>query len=242
MARPDARLEARLASYAEDVTQALGHQVVSVVLYGSAAGHDWIAGHSDVNTAIVVATVTPAVLNALVPIVARWRGRGFAVPLLIDREYLARARDVFAVELDDIRLQHRLLAGVDVFAELVSTRDALRRECEYEARGKLLRLRTMYLVHADSPETLRRMMHRSLTSFLTLLRHFLRLQGREGQTAYDAVVRDGELVLGSLPGIRRLLARRQRGDTTTGAHPAAEFAEYLADIERLVAAVDALSA
>ena len=188
----------------------------------------------------MVDQVTPAVLDALVPLVARWRSRGFAVPLVIDREYLARARDVFPIELDDIRLQHRLLAGTDVFSGPLSALDVLRRECEYEARGKLLRLRTMYLVHAGSPETLGRMIVRSLTSFLTLLRHFLRVSGREAPAGYDAVVRVGEGVLGPLPGIRRSLARRQRGDAAGADLTASDFAEYLADIERLVAAVDAL--
>ena len=242
MAGPDPRLEAHLTSFASAVTAALGGRVVAVALYGSAAGRDWVAGHSDVNTAIVVDAVTASVLEALVPLVARWRSRGFAVPLVIDREYLARARDVFPIELDDIRLQHRLLAGTDVFTELVSTREILRRECEYEARGKLLRLRTMYLVHAESPETLARMIQRSLTSFLTLMRHFLRVQGGEVAPGYDAVVQAAEKVLGPLPAMRRSLARRQRGDTSVAVDPTREFLAYQSEVERLVQAVDALGA
>ena len=72
MAGPDARLEARLTAFAAEVTQAVGGRVTAVVLYGSAAGRDWVAGHSDVNTAIVVDAVTANVLDALVPLVARW--------------------------------------------------------------------------------------------------------------------------------------------------------------------------
>lgn len=242
MAGPDARLEGRLRSFADEVTQALGARVVCIALYGSAAGRDWVAGSSDVNIAIVVDVVDARVLDALVPLVARWRNRGFAVPLLIDREYLARARDVFPIELDDIRLQHRVLAGTDVFDAALSPIELVRRECEYEARGKLLRLRTMYLVHAESPETLGRVVQRSLTSFLTLLRHFLRVRGREVPAGYDAVVRIGEEVLGPLPGLRRSLAQRQRGDTFAVELPATDFAEYLRDVERLVVAVDALGA
>lgn len=242
MAVTDGRFEGRLESYAAEVATALGPRLVCVALYGSAVGRDWIVGHSDINTAIVVDAVATPVLDALVPVVARWRTRGFALPLVVDREYLARARDVFPIELDDLRRQHRVLHGEDVLATLQTDPEAARRECEYEARGKLLRLRTMYLAHAESPETLSRLMHRSLTSFLTLLRQLLRVRGQEVGDGYELVLGAGERALGPLPAIRAGLARRGRGDTSTPADAARAFTAYLADVERLVAAVDELGA
>src|SRR5207247_2239515 len=82
-----------------------------LVLHGSAAGDEWVAGRSDLNTALVVPCVTLAVLERLAPLVARWRERGFALPVVMDYEYLRRARDTFPMALDDISRQHRLLVG-----------------------------------------------------------------------------------------------------------------------------------
>ena len=77
MPRPDARTERRLSAFARELEEALGGQLVSVVLHGSAAGEEWVAGRSDLNIAIVVPRVTAEVLEALAPVVGRWRRHGF---------------------------------------------------------------------------------------------------------------------------------------------------------------------
>jgi hypothetical protein len=184
MARLDARAEAQIVAFTDEVRAALGDRLVALVLHGSAAGDDWVAGRSDVNTAIVVPRLDVAVLELLAPLVARWRQRGFALPVLMDREYLAGARDTFPMELDDIRRQHRVLAGEDVFADFVLDARALRRECEYEARGKLLRLRALFLETARTPAAIESLMASSVKSFLIVLRHLLRLRGADHQHGY----------------------------------------------------------
>lgn len=233
-------LESDLTAYTDDVRSAVGADLVGLVLYGSAAGGDWVAGRSDVNTAVVVRRVTIATLDALVPVVARWRPRAFALPLVVDPEQLDRSRDVFPMEIDDIRRQHRLLAGSDPFDGLATESSALRRECEQEARGKLLRLRAMYLEHAGAPPELGRLLVESCKSFVILLRHVLRLHGIDAPQAYAAVVDAGESAFGPLPAVRRVVAERTRSAPGEPLHKL--FAAYLADVERIVAAVDSLGA
>ena len=241
MARPDARAEAQIAAFTAEVRSALGDQLVSLVLHGSAAGEDWVAGRSDVNTAIVVPRVTLDVLEALAPLVARWRPRGFALPVLMDREYLAGARDTFPMELDDIRREHRVLAGSDAFATVEIDPAALRRECEYEARGKLLRLRALFLDTARTPAALEQLMVGSLKSFAIVLRHLLRLRGGEGPHRYGDVLAAGERAVGPLPTMRKLLGHRA-GESRVGAGTLrAEFGAYLGEVERIVEAVDAIA-
>lgn len=242
MPRPGASVEAQIADFTRDVQAALGDRLLSLVLYGSAAGDDWVTNRSDLNVAVVVPRVTLEVLEALVPVITRWRGKGFALPLVADREYLESARDVFPMELDDIRRQHRVLAGTDVFATATVEPAALRRECEHEARGKLLRLRALFLESAATPAALERLMIESLKSFLVVLRHLLALRHAEIPAGYGGVLAAGEAVLGPLPTMRRLLAHRA-GDTRLGAQALrAEFGAYLDEVERIVAAVDTLDA
>ena len=242
MPRPDAAIEAQIAAFTRDVQAALGDRLRSLALYGSAAGEDWIANRSNLNVAIVVARVTPDVLEALVPVVARWRGKRFALPLIVDHEYLEAARDAFPMELDDIRRQHRVLAGADPFATLVVERAALRRQCEHEARGKLLRLRAQFLDAAPRAAALEQLMIESLKSFLVVLRHLVRLRGGGDVHEYREVLAAGAQLLGPLPVMQRLLDHRAGGTRLGAAALRAEFGAYLGEVERVVAALDALDA
>jgi hypothetical protein len=233
--RAGARLERDLAAFAAAVEAALGDALLCLVVHGSAAGDDWVPGRSDVNTAVVVPRVTLGVLEALAPVAARWRRRGFAVPLVVERDFVGRAADTFPMELADIHHQHRLLAGFDLFATLATDRAALRRECEREARGKLLRLRALFLAAASDARALDDLMVDSVKSFLVLLRHLARLRGHEPGPRYEDALAAGEALLGPLPALRGLLARR--GGAASSRVP---FGSYLEEVERIVAAVDGL--
>ncbi len=228
-----------LTRYAEDVRTALGDGCVAVVLYGSAAGVDWIPGRSDLNTAIVLRRASVAALDALAPVIGRWRNRGFALPVVLDHEQVERARLLFPMELDDIKRQHRVLAGSDPFAAIATDEAALQRECAQEAFGKLLRLRAFYLEHAADAAALGRMMTESLKSFLTVIRHLLRLRGSQVPLAYDAALAAGEAAVGPLPAMRQVLTYR-RDASAADADRLRELAgAYVDEVERVVAAVTA---
>src|SRR5262245_12677861 len=242
MARPDDRLERQIATYTGEVTHALGPRLLCLAVYGSAAGSDYFAPNSDVNVAVIVPAVTIDVLEALAPVVVRWEKRRFATPLLIERDFLRNARDAFPMELDDMRRQHRLLAGADLLADLPIDRGALRRQCEKEARGKLLRLRALYLATSGAPSALERLMLESLKSILIFLRHLLRLQGHDPGTSYREVLAMGQEVLGPLPLMSRLLDHREGVTRLVPRALRLEFREYLGEVERIVDALDTLDA
>src|SRR5213593_438174 len=75
MPRSGARAEQEIATFTKEVCAALGEELVCLALHGSAAGDEWVAGRSDVNTALIVPRMTFAVLERLAPVVARWRQR-----------------------------------------------------------------------------------------------------------------------------------------------------------------------
>jgi hypothetical protein len=144
------------------------------------------------------------------------------------------------MEFADIRAQHRVLAGRDLFAGLALDRDAIRRECEREARGKLLRLRARFLDAAEHAAALEQLMVESLKSFLIVLRHLLRLRGVDVGQAYPAVLAAGEQLLGPLPEMRRLLAHRAGDRPLDQQTLRTHFAAYLGEVERIGASVDTL--
>jgi predicted nucleotidyltransferase len=236
MSERDARREQNLSRFAEEVRAVLGDACVGVILYGSAAGVDWVPGRSDVNTVVILRRASVAELDALAPVIARWRRRGFALPVVLDGEQVEHARLLFPMELDDIKRQHRVLVGVDPFAGIATDEDALRRECAQEAFGKLLRLRAFYLEHSGDAAALGRMMTESLKTFLIVVRHLLRLRGSDVPHAYEAALTAGEAAVGPLPAMRQVLAHRG-GASAKGARLRALAGQYVDEVERVVAAV-----
>jgi hypothetical protein len=242
MGQPDERLERQISTFASEVSAALGDRLVCLALHGSAAGDDYVELRSDVNSVVVVQSVTMDCLDALAPVVARWERRRFGIPLVIDEAFIERGSDTFPMELEDIRRQHRVLSGRDVLTSIHIDPTALRRQCEQEARGKLLRLRALYLSTSGAPSALERLMLDSLKSILILLRHLLRLRGEDVGQSYTQALTQGAAVLGPLPLMQSLLDHR-RGLTRLvprGLH--AQFRAYLDEVERIVGALDALGA
>ena len=105
---------------------------------------------------------------------------------------LQHSADIFAIELRDLKVAHRILLGEDVIASLHVPMDLHRLHVERELRNNTLRLRQHYLMHpADSRKTLE-LMTSSISTFAALFRHALialgriHLQPSEGQwTAWD---------------------------------------------------------
>ena len=237
----DAITERHLTDFAAQVQSRLGPRLVCLAVYGSAAGGEWVPDRSDVNVVVVVDDVSLDVLDALAPVVAA-RPHVLALPLVLDPEYLARARDTFPMELTDLARRHRVLAGEDVLRGVTVDAGALRRQCEQEARGKLLRLRALYLQTAGDHVALERVMLGALKSFLLLLRHLLELRGAPPVDVYEAVLTAGEAAIGPLPVMRSLYAHRTGTAPLTPATLRTEFRGYLDEVGRIVAALDELDA
>ena len=84
---------------------------------------------------------------------------------------------MFPLELLDLRQRHRTLAGAELFAAVAVDRECVRAECEREAKGKLLRLRALYVELAGSTRELHALMLDSRKSFLHVMRGLLFLVG-----------------------------------------------------------------
>jgi hypothetical protein len=240
MTTPSEQVVRAVESFADEVQTALGDALLGLHLYGSAAGGDFVSGRSDVNVMIVVRAVSRTTLDALASLLPPWRRRGFALPLVVDEDFLERARDAFPIELDDARRCHRTLVGPDVLATIRVDRAHLRRQCEQEARAKQLRLQTLYLDAAARGDDLDRLLVESIKTFLVILRHVLHLRGDDAPFAYDEVLAAGERWLGPLPSFHRVLAHRRGADHLSRHALLDEFGRYLADVERIVGAVDTL--
>jgi predicted nucleotidyltransferase len=169
---------------------ALGENLVSLVLFGSAARGTHVEGRSDLNLLLVVRDATVARLHAATPVIAEWSKAGEPPPLIFAESEWRASADVFPIEIEDMREAHRVLAGRDVLDGLPTRRADLRRELEHVVRGKVLRLRTEYAAAAADGKALGRLLVHSAGTFFILFRAVLRLTGGVPPQDQAALVRE----------------------------------------------------
>jgi hypothetical protein len=238
----DSYREKMLVRFTQELRQLLQNELVAVALYGSGAGANFVPEVSDLNIAIVVKEVRFEILQKLQPQVTGWHKQGFALPLLLDREFLQRARDVFPMEFHDIKEQHRLLWGENIFRDLEIDSRHLRFQAEHEARSKLLRLRALYLECADDLPRLQALMLDSLKTFLVIMRNLVRLHGQAGLLSYSDVLNQfGRHFQCAFPYMHQLIAIRAGQQQWPATSIVNFFHEYLEEVQQVISVIDQLS-
>lgn len=213
-----------------ELKTALGDELRTLVVYGSAAGADFDRTRSDVNFAAVLDPLEFAHLERAAQWWARWHRRRVAAPLLLSASDLARSRDVFPLELLDIQARHRTLAGAELFAELAIAPECVRAACVREAAGKLVRLRELYLELAGSARYRRALMLDSRKTFLHVMRGLLHLRGEPWSERAAAVVTAFERHYSCHLPVLQALAR-----PAPEAPIESRFRDYLREVETIAA-------
>lgn len=170
---------------------ALGDPLEAIVLYGSAASGEQVAGRSDVNVMVVARLYHMATLHTLGPTMRAWQEAGNPPVLMLTRDEWLGSADIFPMEYADLLERHRVLHGaLPLDGVRVRTAD-LRLQVEQEAMGKLLRLRRGIMVAGDDLAAQQELLRASVSSLLVIFRGVLRLHGtvppRDAQQVVDAV-------------------------------------------------------
>ena len=118
-----------------------------------------------------------------------WRRLGHPLPVYFTVEELSDAADVFPIEFHQANARI-VLFGKDPFEFVKLSNIHLRHQAEYELRSKLIQLRRLYIPASVSIEKLCDLMTESLSSFASLFRAVLILNGKEAPIAKPDCVRE----------------------------------------------------
>lgn len=232
-------MQTALDQITERLKAALGDRLVTVILYGSAAGDDYQKGFSDFNILSVLSEITPRELAKLAPVFRWWREQGNPAPLLLTRNEVETSTDCFAIEFHDIKARYQVLYGADVIAGLKVDDSFYRAQVEHELRAKLLRLRHKVAGVLGDRQLLCRLLADSVSTFSVLFRHALLLHGVAAPAGKREVMASAAefFHLDRRP-FEQLLALRdgKSGDTDLEKL----LAEYMAQIAIVIDAVDIL--
>ena len=168
-----------IEEFGKRVEEALGGRLISLLLYGSAARSGGSSGKPrGANTLLICEPVDPSVLAALEAPTAAWTRSSHPAPIVLSLREWRTSSDAFAIEYEDIRAAHRLIAGRDPWNGISVRREDVQRQLEQELMGKLVRLRQAYLAAAGDRRRLTLLVTQSASGFFTMLRTLLRLMGK----------------------------------------------------------------
>lgn len=169
--RPE--MEAKLRELIERLKVAAPNNLKAIVLYGSAVTTEFLAQHSDLNVLCLVDRAGSAELEALHPVAEWWTQAGNPAPLVFTSDELHHSADVFAIELLDMKLRHRILLGEDFLVNFEVPLVLHRLQVERELRTNWLRLRQAILAASYKKKIHLSIMLSSVSAFCALFRHAL---------------------------------------------------------------------
>lgn len=166
------RIQERLDPFVTRIKFAAGPNLMSVIVYGSAATGDVPDKYSDINLLCVLRSASTDQLRKVAPVVSWW-GSSFRdkPPLFVTLDELRNSADVFAIEMLDVKANHRVLYGDNPVTAIDVPMNLHRVQVEHELRTMVLRLRQQFLLTPDDEAMMEQVLAKSLSGMVTLLRH-----------------------------------------------------------------------
>ena len=233
------QIQSQLEQLCQQFKEAIGDELISVVLYGEAVRDQQVA-HADINLLIVLRQVTLDLLDQLaIPLQVSSRQVRLST-MVLSRENLLRSTDVFPIKFLDMQHHHRLLCGEDVLADLKISRDHLRLRCEQELKNLMIRLRQLYLRRHAYGEQIEQTLTRVIESFMLALGTLVELKqsvaAPRGEAMLDAAT---ELGLDMEP-VRTILGLRDGNVQADSASLKQLYASFMQVVQRAAELADSL--
>ncbi len=233
------KAEEQLTELVSRLKKAAEANLLSVILYGSAATEEFHPKHSDLNVLCILRDLDSEKLSKLHDASKWWAKKGHPAPLFFTLNELHHSADIFAIELLDIKEARRVLFGEDVIATLHVPKDLHRHHVEREFRNNTVRLRQHYVTQGgDSRKTLQLMLS-SVSTFTALFRHALIALGEESPQGKRATVERAGSVLGfDASPFLTVLDVREGSRRERDVDAEAAFAKYLNAVVKATEEVD----
>jgi len=164
-----------------------GDKLRCVVLYGSAAVESPAPAGADQNVLVLVDAINPVQLEALGATTRAWLDAGNPPPLELTVTEWERSADIFPMEYADIFERHRVLYGT-LPPGVSYTRHDLRRQAEFEAMGKVLRLRQGIMHAGTDVKRQIELLRASHSTLMVIFRAVVRCVGEQAPPQREALI------------------------------------------------------
>ncbi|TYB31082.1 MAG: hypothetical protein FXF47_05870 [Candidatus Mcinerneyibacterium aminivorans] len=158
----------------ESVLSIFQQNLHSTYLYGSAANKQ-NDKNADINILILLKKSNYSQIENSAKFFKKWKRKIKTTPLIFDVEYLKASLDIFPIEFNDIKYNHKLIVGKNIFEEIKIDNKNLRLQCEQEIKGNLIHLESVYMLNYKKYKKLKKAMLEGLSSYAAVFRNILRL-------------------------------------------------------------------
>ncbi|HID30443.1 MAG TPA: hypothetical protein EYP19_10635 [Desulfobacterales bacterium] len=225
----------------DDYRRLFAEDLISVIVYGSAASGDCIPGKSDINFMMVLSEMGIDALDRAFDLIAKWKKRNVTTPLFLTEAYVRTSLDVFPIEYLNFQNSYELVYGKDILKDLSFDGKSLRMQCEREVKGKLLLLREAFLESRGKAKDLQQLIAQSLGAFVAIFNGLLHLKGKDLPNHRRDVIKnvcqafqiDSDL-------FEKLLNVKEKRVKLTSPEITQLFKAYLKEIQKLWKIVDTL--
>ncbi len=166
-----------------------GENLLSVFVYGSAAGQNFIAEHSDINSVFVFKKIDATILEVSIPLVSQGLKHKITAPLFMTKDDIVSSLDIFPIEFLEMKENHVLIYGEDILSGLNIQGEHIRIFCEQQVKGKLIRLRQAYLGVSKQDGHLTSLLKDSLNTLIPVFRNLLRSSDRVPPLEKELILR-----------------------------------------------------
>jgi len=215
--------------------------IVSINLYGSATGGDFLHKKSDINLMVILKHLGLSDLKKSLRFVSSGIKKKISAPLFLTLEHIQTSQDVFPIEFLEMKENYLCLYGEDILSGLNIKSDYIRLFCEEQIKGKLIRVRQAYLEIGLRKKGIEALMKESMYSLIPIFRNLLRLKGAVPpigkENILTAVSDKFELEKGVFTAI---LKDKKNDEKIAGKDIEVYFEKYLNQIQKLAITVDRL--
>ncbi len=162
--------------FATDYKNIFGDDLISIILFGSAARGEYIPKRSDINFLITLSDSGMQRLKKAFSLITKWRKKKVSTPLFLTEQYIQTALDSYPIEFLSMKHYHQVVYGEDVLSQIEIQPEHLRLQCERELRGKLIHLRQEYLNTGGKSRRIKNLIRFSLPAFVSIFSALLYLK------------------------------------------------------------------
>jgi predicted nucleotidyltransferase len=234
----DKRISSKIEDFILRLKEIYPKEIVSVILYGSAASGEFVSRNSNLNFLIIFSNLELLSLKPLASLMERFP---LFEPLFLSEEYIAKSQDVFPIEFLDMQENYSLLYGKDVLKNIVIDTKNLRFQCEHELKVKLIALRQHYIFSNKNNKALQFFIIKTFISVLHISRNILRLKGIRPPYKKEEIicalthVADIDTALWN-----KLLKAKQNVEKLRKDEIESIYKSFISDLQKIISAVDNL--